>query len=82
MKINDIEIGIDKPPIIIAEMSGNHNQSLERALQIVKAAANVGAHMFKLQTYTADTITLDVEGKDFFISDGDSLWKDRSLYAL
>ena len=82
MKIKDIEIGLDKPPVIIAEMSGNHNQSLERALQIVKAAANAGVHIFKLQTYKPDTITLDVEKDEFFISDTDSLWKGRSLYAL
>ena len=82
MKIQDIEIGLDKLPVIIAEMSGNHNQSLERAMQIVKAAANVGAHILKLQTYTADTLTLDVEEEEFFISDADSLWKGRSLYTL
>ena len=48
------------PPFIIAEMSGNHNQSLERALEIVKAAAKTGAHALKLQTYTPDTMTLDL----------------------
>ena len=82
MKINNIEIGIGKPPVIIAEMSGNHNHLLERALQIVEEAANAGAHMVKLQTYTADTITLDVEEGEFFISDANSLWKGRSLYSL
>jgi len=70
------------PPFIIAEMSGNHNQSLDRALAIVEAAAKAGAHAIKLQTYTADTMTLDIAEKEFFINDPDSLWKGRSLYEL
>lgn len=76
------EIGAFLPPFIIAEMSGNHNQSLERALQIVEAAAKAGAHALKIQTYTADTMTLDIEQGDFFISDDKSLWKGKSLYNL
>jgi pseudaminic acid synthase len=75
-------IGDGTPPFIIAEMSGNHNQSLERALKIVDAAAASGAHAIKLQTYTADTITIDAEGEEFFINDSDSLWKGQSLYQL
>src|SRR5437868_473313 len=63
-------------------MSGNHNQSLERALAIVDAAAATGAHALKLQTYTADTITLAVNDGDFFISDEKSLWKGNSLHEL
>ncbi|MBT5688026.1 MAG: pseudaminic acid synthase, partial [Gammaproteobacteria bacterium] len=63
-------------------MSGNHNQSLERALQIVDAAAESGAQILKLQTYTADTITLNVERDEFVISDEKSLWSGRSLYSL
>jgi N-acetylneuraminate synthase len=63
-------------------MSGNHNQSLERALEIVEAAASSGAHALKLQTYTADTITLDLKDSEFVIKDKNSLWKDRSLYEL
>jgi N-acetylneuraminate synthase len=63
-------------------MSGNHNQSLERALEIVEAASVTGAHALKLQTYTADTLTLDVKEGDFFIEDKDSLWKGKSLYEL
>jgi pseudaminic acid synthase len=82
MKIANKKIGIDSSPFIIAEMSGNHNQSLERALDIVDAAAKAGAHALKLQTYTADTITLDVKGGDFFIDDESSLWKGNSLYDL
>lgn len=82
MQIKQRKIGLDAPPFIIAEMSGNHNQSLERALEIVEAAANTGAHALKLQTYTADTITLDVHEGEFFIKDEGSLWKGKSLYDL
>ena len=80
--IADKKIGLDHKPFIIAEMSGNHNQSLERALEIVEAAAESGAHALKLQTYTADTLTLDVSEGEFFIEDKDSLWKGKSLYEL
>jgi pseudaminic acid synthase len=80
--ISDRGIGSAFPPFIIAEMSGNHNQSLERALAIVDAAVEAGAHAVKLQTYTADTITLDVHDGDFFISDEQSLWKGESLHRL
>jgi len=82
INIADRKIGLDHKPFIIAEMSGNHNQSLARALEIVEAAAKTGAHALKLQTYTADTITLDVKEDDFFIKDKDSLWKGKSLYEL
>jgi N-acetylneuraminate synthase len=82
VKINDISIAIDQPPFIIAEMSGNHNQSLERALEIVDAAAMAGAHALKLQTYTADTMTIDIREGEFFIDDPDSLWKGNSLHSL
>lgn len=69
-------------PFVIAEMSGNHNQSLDRALAIVDAAADAGAHAIKLQTYTADTMTLDVDGPGFRIEDPDSLWHGETLYQL
>ncbi|NLC72726.1 MAG: pseudaminic acid synthase [Ruminococcaceae bacterium] len=82
INIKKKEIGAKFPPFIIAEMSGNHNQSLERALRIVEVAAECGVHAVKLQTYTADTITLDVEKEDFFIDDPGNLWKGNYLYAL
>ena len=69
-------------PFIIAEMSGNHNQSLERALAIVDAAATAGVDAIKIQTYTADTMTLDIDTGEFFIADPNSLWKGESLYRL
>ena len=65
IQIGKILIGRESSPFIIAEMSGNHNQSLERALEIVKAAAATGAHALKLQTYTADTMTLDININEF-----------------
>ena len=65
---------------MIAEMSGNHNQSLDTALAIVQAAADAGADAVKLQTYTADTITLDVRTGPFVISDPNSPWFGRTLY--
>ena len=75
-------IGKSLPPLIIAEMSGNHNQSLERALEIVEEAAKAGVHAIKLQTYTADTMTLDLNDDTFSVNDPDSLWAGRSLYEL
>jgi N-acetylneuraminate synthase len=82
MFIANRKIGQDAPPFIIAEMSGNHNQSLDRALEIVDAAGRAGAHALKIQTYTADTMTLDVDAPDFVISDAKSLWNGRKLYDL
>lgn len=82
MKIGNREVGRKCAPFIIAEMSGNHNQSLERALEIVEAAAKAGAHGLKLQTYTADTMTLDIDEREFHISDPNSLWTGTSLYKL
>ena len=75
-------IGVDCPPFVIAEMSGNHNQSLGRALAIVEAAAQAGAHAIKLQTYTADTMTLDVRGGSFEINDPNSPWAGKNLHDL
>ena len=82
IKIKDRLVGPSHSPFVIAEMSGNHNQSLERALEIVDAAALSGAHAIKLQTYTADTITLDVREKSFNITDPASPWVGKNLHDL
>ena len=82
IKIAGREIGSNQPPFVIAEMSGNHNHSLERALQIVEAVAKTGAHALKIQTYTPDTMTLDLDEREFHISDPKSLWAGTSLYKL
>jgi len=82
IKIAGRSIGLEHSPFIIAEMSGNHNQSLERALEIVEVAAKSGAHALKLQTYTPDTMTIDLDEREFYISNPDSLWKGSSLYQL
>jgi N-acetylneuraminate synthase len=87
MEMNEITLGSKKigpghPPLIVAEMSGNHNQSLEKALQIVNAAAKAGAQALKLQTYTAETMTLNIREGDFYINDKKSLWTGHSLYEL
>ena len=82
VKIADKIIGGDYPPFIIAEMSGNHNQSLERALHIVEVAAKTGAHALKIQTYTPDTMTLNLDEREFHIGDPHSLWSGSSLYKL
>lgn len=80
--VKNRKIGANNAPFIIAEMSGNHNQSLDRALEIVEAAAKSGAHALKIQTYTADTMTIDIAENEFFIGDADSLWQGQSLYKL
>ncbi len=80
--IGSRRVGADASPFVIAEMSGNHNQSLDRALELVDAAAASGAHALKLQTYTADTITLRQRGGDFQINDSGSLWAGQNLHDL
>jgi len=75
-------IGPESAPVVIAEMSGNHNQSLDRALEIVDAAADAGADAIKLQTYLPETMTLDVAGPGFTIDDPKSLWYNRKLFDL
>lgn len=82
IKVEGKSISPSHEPFIIAEMSGNHNQSLGRALEIVEAAAKSGAHGLKLQTYTPDTMTLDLAEGEFFIADKENLWAGRSLYDL
>ncbi|MCY8915499.1 pseudaminic acid synthase [Bacillus atrophaeus] len=82
INIDGRSIGPHHPPFIIAEMSGNHNQSLERAFKIIEAAAKAGAHALKIQTYTADTMTLNMNTKDFTIEDNNSLWSGSTLYTL
>lgn len=82
MQIADVIIGTDQRPFIIAELSGNHGNDLTRALSMVEAAAAAGVQAIKLQTYTADTMTLDIHEGEFFIDDPNSLWQGSSLYSL
>lgn len=82
IKIENIKVGPNHRPFVIAEMSGNHNQSLERALEIVEEASKTGAHALKIQTYTADTMTLNIDSPDFIINDKASLWNGKNLYHL
>ncbi|KFZ36546.1 N-acetylneuraminate synthase [Shewanella mangrovi] len=80
--IGDIPIGGGHPPMIIAELSGNHHQSLDTAKAMIKAAASTGVQAIKLQTYTPDTITLNVARDEFLITDADNLWQGKTLYQL
>jgi pseudaminic acid synthase len=82
IKIGDVTIGPNNKPFVIAEMSGNHNQSLERAFALVDAASKAGAHALKLQTYTADTITFNSPADEFVIKDENSIWKNQNLHQL
>ncbi len=82
VKIGNKLIGPGHRPFIIAEMSGNHNHSLERALAIVETAAKAGVQAIKLQTYTADTMTIDADRPEFRIEDPNSIWAGKSLYQL
>ena len=79
-KINDRAIGKDFPPYIIAELSANHNGSLDRALKTIDEAKQCGADAVKIQTYTADTMTIDCDLPDFMIKGG--LWNGYKLYDL
>ena len=80
ISINNQTIGPNHPPFIIAELSANHNGSLERALQTIDAAQQAGANAIKLQTYTADTMTINCDHEDFMIKGG--LWDGYKLYDL
>jgi N-acetylneuraminate synthase len=82
VRLGPVTIGRDHPPFVIAEMSGNHNGDLDRALAIVDAVADSGAQALKIQTYTADTITIDADGPAFRVEDGHGLWGGRTLHQL
>lgn len=82
MNIAGVQIGSEHRPFIIAELSGNHNGSLDRALELVEAAASTGVQCIKLQTYRPDTITLDIADGDFVVTDPKSLWTGRTLHDL
>lgn len=82
IRVEEEIIGLNSKPFIIAEMSGNHNQSLERALEIVEAAAKSGVQALKIQTYTPDTMTLNINSYGFNITDKENLWVGRNLYDL
>lgn len=82
MKIGKRNISTEHKPFIIAELSANHNQSLERALELVKKAAESGADAVKLQTYTADTMTFSIKSEEFMIRDESSPWNGRHMYDL
>lgn len=82
IQVGNRKIGVDEEPFIIAEMSGNHNGSKERAIEIIKRAAETGVDCLKFQTYTADTITLASNKSDFVINDEKSLWNGRQLHGL
>lgn len=82
IKLGQRAIGPGETPFIIAELSGNHDQSLDKALAMVDAAAACGADAIKIQTYTADSMTLDIRSGDFVIQDPGNLWQGKSLYEL
>jgi pseudaminic acid synthase len=82
VKIGRHVVGVGEPPVVVAEMSGNHNGELGRALAIVDAVASSGAGLLKVQSYTPDTITIDADGPAFRVSDGHDLWGGQSLYRL
>lgn len=82
VRVGEHRVGTDHRPFVVAEMSGNHNGDLGRALAIVDAIAESGAQAVKLQTYTADTITIDADAPAFRVSDGHELWGGKNLYRL
>lgn len=82
LMISNNVVRVDNSPFIIAEMSGNHNNSLDRAIAIIDAAAEAGVQAIKIQTYTAETMTINTDKNEFFISDKKSLWEGKTLYEL
>jgi pseudaminic acid synthase len=82
IKIGRHVVGPGQKPFMVAEMSGNHNGSLDRALAIVDAVGGTGAQALKIQTYTPDTITIDVDTPAFRVTDEHGLWGGRNLYEL
>ena len=80
IQINGRSLGIGQPTYIVAEMSGNHNQDIDNAIKIIHRAKEAGADAVKLQTYTADTLTIDCDEESFLIKEG--LWAGRTLYDL
>jgi N-acetylneuraminate synthase len=82
IRVKGRTIGAGSEPFVIAEMSGNHNGSLDRALEIVSAVAAAGAHALKLQTYSAASMTLDIDREEFLVSDPENLWYGKTLYSL
>ena len=82
MQIGSRTIGKNHPPFIIAELSGNHNQSIDNALKLVQAAADCGVDAIKLQTFTPDSMTLNLSSEDFIITDQKSNWYNQQLYEL
>ena len=82
MIINNRKIGKDHEPFIIAELSGNHNNNLDKAMELVESAAWAGVDAIKIQTFTANSITLNIKSNDFKINDNKSLWKNKYLYDL
>ena len=80
IRVNNSYIGVDHTPFIIAEMSGNHNNSLPRALELVRAAKRAGVSAIKLQTYKPETLTINSRNEDFLVSDPKSLWSGKYLY--
>jgi N-acetylneuraminate synthase len=82
IQIGQCQVGAGCPPFIIAELSGNHNQSIDTAKAMILAASKTGVSAIKLQTYTPDTITLNVSHGEFVLEEADNLWRGKSLYEL
>ena len=82
IELSNYTISDDNAPFVVAELSGNHNNSLDLALRLVEEAADAGADAFKLQTYTADTMTIDCHEPDFLVTGTGEKWEQRSLYDL